>query len=110
MAVSTALKEKSSPSGRQGCSIRRFVSTFRLPRLLLPFQPIELFLAKGAQVGSIIRWYGKTHRGLDFETPPHSREISINDFQIFVYRKPGIPFTIQPRKRSEFSGSHQIVN
>src|SRR6201987_1551327 len=31
MAVSTALKEKSSPPGGQACSIERLVSRFRLP-------------------------------------------------------------------------------
>src|ERR1700759_4970775 len=39
MAVSTALKEKSSPSGCQGCSIERFVSTFRFPLSVISIDP-----------------------------------------------------------------------
>jgi hypothetical protein len=74
-----------------------------------PIIPLQVGSTTG-ELGSIIRWYGITHRSLDFETPPHPREISINDFQILIYRKPGIPFAIQPRKRSEFAGPHQIVN
>ena len=77
MAVSTALKEKSSSSGCQACSIERLVSSFLLPSDVSPIDSAS----RKCRCQDQYRRDDACHCALDFErghyhgTPPRSRVV-----------------------------------